>query len=386
MMVSCGEASGDLYAAALTTELRSIDPGLHVCGLGGPRLRASGADLVGDYEGMAVTGLTEAVPVLRRAWQLRRALCDAARARRPDVFVAIDAPDFHFSLLRPMHEMGVPIVYYVSPQLWAWRAWRMKTIRRYVDRMLVIFPFETAIYQEAGVPVEFVGHPLVELARTARPRAEVLAAVGFDPTRPVLALLPGSRPNELRRLLPGLVAAACEIPARVPGLQILVARAPGLDESLFAPLGALRASGMPVAILEKAADDVLSASDVVVTASGTATIQAALHGRPMVVVYRLSPTSYAAGRLFVRVKTYGMVNLVAGRRIVPELIQDAFTPARVAEETISLLTDLDRAEAMRRDLADVRVKLGGPGASRRAAEAIVRVMKEMKERNALNKS
>jgi lipid-A-disaccharide synthase len=374
-MVSCGEASGDLYAAALTTELRSIDPAIDVVGLGGPRLRAAGADLVGDYEGMAVTGLTEAVPVLRRAWQLRRTLCDAARARRPDVFVAIDAPDFHFSLLRPMHALGVPIVYYISPQLWAWRPRRLETIRRYVDRMLVIFPFETAIYEEAGVPVEFVGHPLVELARTARPRADVLAGVGFDPARPVLALLPGSRPSELRHLLPGLVAAAREIPARVPGMQILVARAPGLDESLFAPLADLRASGIPVAVLDQAADDVLSASDVVVTASGTATVQAALHGRPMVVVYRLSPLSYAMGRLFVRVRTYGMVNLVAGRRIVPELIQGAFTPARVAEETISLLTDRDRAETMRRDLAEVRTKLGAPGASRRAAEAIVQVMK-----------
>jgi lipid-A-disaccharide synthase len=377
-MVSCGEASGDLYAAALTTELRSIDPAVEVVGLGGPRLRAAGADLVGDYEGMAVTGLTEAVPVLRRAWYLRGAMCAAARVRRPDVFVAIDAPDFNFRLLRPMRELGVPIVYYISPQLWAWRAGRLKTIRQYVDRMLVIFPFEEAIYQAAGVPAEFVGHPLVDLARAGRSRVEVLAGAGFDPARPVLALLPGSRPSELRSLLPGLVAAVRRMPARVPGIQVLVARAPGLDESLFAPLADARTAGIPVAVLDRATDDVLAASDVVITASGTATIQTALHGRPMVMVYRLSPITYLMGRWFVRVTTYGMVNLVAGRRVVPELIQDDFTPERVAEQAIALLTDRDRAEAMRRDLADVRAKLGAPGASRRAALAIFQVARGMK--------
>ncbi len=377
-MMSCGEASGDLYAAALTHELRTLVPSLEVFGFGGPRLKAAGADLVGDYKGMSVTGLLEAAPVLRRAWQMRGALCDAARDRKPDVFVAIDFPDFNFRLLRPVQELGVPIVYYISPQLWAWRSGRLATIRKYVDRMLVIFPFEVDVYERAGVPVEFVGHPLVDLARTHRSRAQMLADVRLDPARPVLALLPGSRRNEVRPLLPGLVAAVRLIKSRVPGLQVLVARAPRLDDGLFAPIAELASAGVPAAVVESAADDVLAAADVVITASGTATVQAALHGRPMVVVYRLSPLTSAIVRRFIRVTTYGMVNLVAGRRIVPELIQDDFTPERVAEETIALFTDRARVDTVTRDLADVRAKLGATGASRRAAEAVLAVARSRK--------
>jgi lipid-A-disaccharide synthase len=377
-MVSCGEASGDLYAGALATALRSIDSRLEVFGFGGDRLRAAGAELVGDFRGFSVTGLVEALSVLPRSWRMLRTLGDAARTRRPDVFVAIDFPDFNFRLLPVMRRLGVPIVYYVSPQLWAWRPGRLATLRRYVDRMLVIFPFETALYEQAGVPVEFVGHPLVDLARTSRSRDEFLTSVGLDPSRRVLALLPGSRPNELRDVLPGLVAAVPLIAARVPELQLAVARAPSLDDALFEPLEAVRQARRPLAIVPQATDDVLGAADVAITASGTATVQAALHGRPMVIVYRLSPLTYAMGRAFVRVRTYGMVNLVAGRLVVPELIQSAFTPERVAAEATSLLTDGTRAAAMRRDLADVCGRLGGPGASMRAAEAVLRVARALR--------
>ncbi|HUL74274.1 MAG TPA: lipid-A-disaccharide synthase [Vicinamibacterales bacterium] len=368
VMISCGEASGDMYAGALVRAIRALDPGVDVFGFGGDQMRTAGAELVGDYRGFSVTGLIEAISVLPRSWAMLRRLREAAAARRPDVFVAIDFPDFNFQLLPAMRRLGVKIVYYVSPQLWAWRPGRLETIRRNVDRMLVIFPFEQAIYERAGVPVEFVGHPLLDLTRPATPRAEFLRAVGLDPDRPVLALLPGSRPNELRYVLPALAGAAPIIAASVPGVQFLVARAPSLDDGLFAPLEAVRQRGLPVAIATQATDDVLDAADAVVTASGTATVQSALHGTPMVIVYRLSPLTYAIGRRFVRVQTYGMVNLVAGRRVVPELIQDALTPEAVAREVVPLLTDRARADAMRRDLADVRARLGGPGASRRAAE------------------
>jgi lipid-A-disaccharide synthase len=357
-----------MYAGALVRAIRAIDPGVEVFGFGGDEMRAAGADLVGDYRGFSVTGLSEALSVLPRSWKMLRRLREAAASRRPDVFVAIDFPDFNFRLLPAMRQLGVKVVYYVSPQLWAWRPGRLETIRRTVDRMLVIFPFEQAIYERAGVPVEFVGHPLVELARPARPRPEFLRELGLDPDQPVLALLPGSRPSELRHVLPGLVGAAPLVAAKVPGVQFLVARAPSLDDGLFAPLDALRKSGLQVAVASDTTDDVLAASDAVVTASGTATVQAALHGTPMVIVYRLSPLTYAIGRRFVRVRTYGMVNLVAGRRVVPELIQDEFTPEAVAREVVPLLTNRSRAEAMRRDLAAVRALLGGPGASQRAAE------------------
>jgi lipid-A-disaccharide synthase len=370
-MVSCGEASGDLYAGALVASLRELDPALHAFGFGGEKLKSAGAELIGDYRGFSVKGLSEAVAVLPRSWRMLRQLGEAAQARRPDVFVAIDFPDFNFRLLPAMKKLGVPIVYYVSPQVWAWRPGRLETIRRYVDKMLVIFPFEADLYRQAGVPVDFVGHPLLDLARPSRTRAEFLPGAGLDPAKPVIALLPGSRANEVRRILPRLLDAATLTSARVPGVQLLIARAPSLDDSLFAPVTASRGAGLAVGVVEGAADDVLASADVVVAASGTATVQAALHGRPMVIVYRLSPFTYTVGRTVVRVSTYGMVNLVAGRTIVPELIQDRFTPDAVARETISLLTDRGRIETMRRDLAEMRSRLGGPGASRRAA-AVVR--------------
>jgi lipid-A-disaccharide synthase len=303
-----------------------------------------------------------------------RRLREAAAAERPDVFVAIDFPDFNFRLLPAMRRLGIPVVYYVSPQVWAWRASRVATLKRFVTRMLVIFPFEAAFYEQAGVPVEFVGHPLLDLAVATRPRADWLPGLGLDPSKPVVALLPGSRPNELRHILPTLAAAAVRIAGAVPGAQFVVARAPALDDRLFAPLDAVRAGRVPLAVVEGATDDVLAAADVVVTASGTATVQTALHGRPMVIVYRLSGATYALGRRFVRVSAYGMVNLVAGRPIVPELIQDALTPEAVTREVVSLLTDRGRADAMRRDLAEVRSRLGVPGASARAAASVVGVV------------
>jgi lipid-A-disaccharide synthase len=372
-MISCGEPSGDLYAGALVHALRAIAPVVSVTGFGGGQLQAAGATLLGDYRGFSVTGLVEALAVLPRSWRMLKQLGAAARETRPDVFVAIDFPDFNFRLLPVMKRLGIPIAYYVGPQLWAWRPGRLETIRKYVDRMLVIFPFEVEIYERAGVPVEFVGHPLIELAAATRDRGTFLETLSLDPARPVIALLPGSRPNELSLIFPGLVDAALIVSRRIPDAQFVVARAPSLDDALFEPLTRLRASGVRVEQVSGATDDVLAAADVVVTASGTATVQTAIHGRPMVIVYRVAPLTYAIGRSMVKVESYGMVNLVAGRRIVPELIQDAFTPENVAREAVSLLTDAARAETMRHDLADARARLGGRGASQRAAAAILQL-------------
>jgi lipid-A-disaccharide synthase len=374
VMISCGEASGDVYAGALAGEILRLDPRADLFGFGGERLRAAGARLIGDYRGLTVTGLAEAVRVLPRSWRMLRRLAAAAAAERPTVLVAIDFPDFNFRLAAAVRRLGIPVVYYVSPQLWAWRPGRMATMKRIASRVLVIFPFEVRIYDEAGVPAEFVGHPLVDLARASVPRAELLHGLGLDPAAPTVALLPGSRPNELRAILPRLADAARLIGARVPRAQFVVARAPSLDDALLAPVGSPAfAGGPPLAVVEGRTDDVLAASDVVVTASGTATVQAALHGTPMVIVYRLSPWTYRLGKPFVRIDTYGMVNLVAGRRIVPELIQDDFTAERVAEHAVGLLTDAARAATMRAALGEVRDRLGAPGASRRAAEAVLRV-------------
>lgn len=363
-MISCGEASGDLYAGALAAELRARVPEVDITGFGGERLKAAGAELIGDFAGLTVTGLTEAVRVLPRSYAMYRRLVAAARDRRPDVLVAIDFPDFNFRLMTAVHRLGIPVVYYVSPQLWAWRTGRMETMKRCVEKVLVIFPFEAPLYERAGVPVQFVGHPLVDLARATEPRAEFLRAHSLDPAAPTVALLPGSRPNEIRHIAPGIVDALPMIRARVPTVQFIVAAAPNLPAGAFEPFQGL-------AIVRGQTDNVLAASDVVITASGTATVQAALHERPMVVVYRLSPLTYRLGLPFVKVNMYAMANLVAGRRVVPELIQSDFTPHRVAGETVAFLTDRPLYERTRDALRGVREQLGAPGASGRAADAIL---------------
>jgi lipid-A-disaccharide synthase len=363
IMISCGEPSGDLYAGALTAELLRREPSAEVFGFGGQRFAAAGARLVGDFQGFSVTGLTEAVRVLPRSFAMLRRLTEAARERRPDVFVAIDFPDFNFRLMAALHGLGIPVVYYISPQLWAWRAGRMQTMKRFVSRVLVIFPFEEELYRKEGVPVEFVGHPLVDLVRVRQPRAALLREHGLDPAAPTVALLPGSRANELRRIIPGMAASLPLIRARVPDVQFVVAAAPNLRDALFGPLNA--------PVIREQTDDVLAASDVAITASGTATVQAALHERPMVVVYKLSPLTYRLGKPFVRVDTYAMANLVAGKRVVPELIQENFTAQRVAEETVRFLTDGELYARTCNELHRVREKLGEPGASGRAAEAVL---------------
>jgi lipid-A-disaccharide synthase len=370
VMLSCGEASGDLYAGALIEALRARVADVDVFGLGGERFKAAGGRLIGDFHGIAVTGLLEAVRILPDSFALYRRLINAARTERPDVLVLIDFPDFNFRLMAAIKRLGVPVVYYVGPQLWAWRPGRIQTMKALVDRVLPIFPFEESLYRAEGVDVEFVGHPLVELVEVGESREQLTTRLRLDPARPIVALLPGSRPNELHRLVPVLAAAVPRIASAVMGTQFLVARAPNLPDSYFLPfLG----SGAPVRIVEGATDDVLAASDAVITASGTATVQTALHGKPMVVVYRLSPVTYKLGKPLVRVSMYSMVNLVAGERVVEELIQERCTPENVAREAVSLLTNLERVADMKEQLAIVRDKLGGIGASGRAADAILEV-------------
>jgi lipid-A-disaccharide synthase len=372
VMISCGEPSGDLYAGALAAEILRKRPSTEVVGFGGDRLEAAGARLVQNFSGLSVTGLLEVVRLLPQTYGTYRRLVADADATRPDVFVAVDFPDFNFILARALKKRGIPIVYYISPQLWAWRSGRMTTMKRLVDRVLVIFPFEEQIYRDAGVPVEWVGHPLFDVAPQPAARDTFLRRAGLVPDRPVLALLPGSRANELRAILPDLVAAAALIRQQVPDAQFILARAPHLRDELLAPI-LDRTPTHGIVVVDGCADDVLAAADAAVVASGTITVQAALHGCPMVVVYRLSPMTYRLGKPFVRVQTYAMPNLVAGRAVVRELIQDDFTPAAVAVEAARLLTDPHYAERMRSDLREVAAKLGSRGASSRAADAVIAV-------------
>lgn len=378
VMVSCGEPSGDLYAGALASALREQVPDLDVFGFGGPLCREAGVRLIGEYTGLSVTGLTEAVRVLPATFAMLRRLSAAAATTRPDALVVVDYPDFNFQLLRRLAPRGIPVVYYVTPQLWAWRRGRMKTMQRHVTLALPIFPFEEALYRQAGVPVQFLGHPLVDRVpapsadpeEAARQQGALRHALGVDPDRPVVALLPGSRHNELSRLVPVIAAALPAISAAVPGVQYVVARAPGRRLDEFAPIAAA-APGTP--IVEHRTDDVLAAADVVITASGTATAQTALHERPMVVIYRLSPLTYALGKPLVTVDTYAMANLIAGERIVPELIQERCTPEAIATETSSFLLDRSRWRRTHARLAETRARLGPPGSTVRVAEAVLEV-------------
>src|SRR4051794_7383854 len=256
-MLSCGETSGDVYAGALVEQLCSIDPAVQVRGVGGPQFVAAGGELIADYRGLSATGFTAPIGKLGQSYRRLRALLDSARRDPPDALIAIDVPDFNFWLARGAKRLGIPVVYYVSPQIWAWRRGRMKTIKATADLMIVIFPFEESIYRDAGVPVVFVGHPLLDLVQRCD-RDSFLTGHGLSLRAPVVAILPGSRANEVARILPGLIAAAVRIRAHVPAAQFLVARAPDLEDGLFDSARASAAG--PVTIVGGATDAVLSAA------------------------------------------------------------------------------------------------------------------------------
>jgi lipid-A-disaccharide synthase len=370
LLISSGEPSGELYAAELVRHLKEGAPGTTAFGLGGDHLAAQGADLIAHVRELAVVGLVEVLKHLRRFRQIFAELLARVDRERPDLAVLVDYPDFNLRLARELKKRGVPVVYYISPQVWAWRPGRIRQIRRDVAHMLVIFPFEEAHYQAAGVPVTFVGHPLVELLRREPDRATFCAAHGLDPARPLVALLPGSRRQEVAHNLPPMADGVGALLRSGRDAQFALALAPALDagpvEAAFRDL--------PVRIVRGGAHALLSTCDAAVVASGTATVEAALLDAPTVVVYRLSPLSYRLGRPFVKVSRFAMPNLVAGRDVVPELIQDGYTGEAVAAEVARLLDDPAAVRRMRDGLREVRERLGGPGASLRAAEAVARLL------------
>jgi lipid-A-disaccharide synthase len=371
LFISCGEPSGDLYAAELLVRLRSRIAGLDAFGVGGDRLAGQDATLVAHIRDLAIVGILEVIRHLPRIHRIFRQVVAELDRNRPDVAVLIDYPDFNLRLARELRRRGIPVVYYVSPQVWAWKRGRIKTIRHTVSRMLVIFPFEEALYRAERIPVTYVGHPLVDLVRPAPNRDAFLRGHEIDPQRPVVALLPGSRRQEITNNLPVLAKAARELHAERPELQFLLAVAPLLDADALLS----HVAGLPVRAVRDEAHAVVGAADIALVASGTATVETALLGTPMVVVYRISPLTYALGRPFVRVPHYAMVNIIAEREVVPELVQGAFTAVRVAAEARSLLTDSRRRARMQADLAEVRRRLGGGGACDRAADQVAEAIR-----------
>jgi lipid-A-disaccharide synthase len=364
-----GEASGDLHGATLARALATLAPGLTIAGMGGTRMAAAGVRLVQRAERVTVVGGTEALGRLPALWTAFRALRRQLRGRRPGVLVLIDFPEFNLRLARVARRLGVPVVYFVAPQLWAWRRGRVRSMARDVKRVLAIFPFEVGLYQEAGVPVEFVGHPLLD----------VLPALGRDAARSGLAtpgetligLLPGSRDAEVRRHLPVLLGAASRIAARRPGTRFAVPVAPTIAVAEVET--AVRASGLPIEVCPGEAYRVMAAADLLLVASGTATLEAACYGTPMVVLYRLSSLSYALARALVRgVSHISLPNIVAGRAVVPEFVQGQATPEAIAGAALGILEDDVGRAAQRAALLEVRTRLGEPGAGLRAARAVLR--------------
>lgn len=366
VLISAGEASGDMYAARLAVALRQrVDVDLF--GMGGPKMREAGVDTVVDSAEVGVLGVVEIVrklPAIRRAW--KRLISEIER-RNPTLAILTDFPAFHLRLSRVLRRKHVRNVYFVCPQFWAWRPWRVRLVKRRFVRGLCIFPFEEGFYRKAGVQTDWIGHPLVDAVKIADTRETFAARYGLDPRLPIIAVLPGSRPSELAHHMPQLVAAVAQMNSGGQK-QFVFATAPGLTQAqLKAHMGA---GAHSMTIVENATYDLLGAAQVAIISSGTATIEAALLGVPMVVVYRVAPFTAWVVRHLAHTRFFAMVNVLAGQEIVPELIQDAFTPERVVRETERLLASAEARETMCRELARVREKLGPPGAIERAAEII----------------
>lgn len=369
IFISSGEVSGDQHAAALLNELRRLRPDLSAWGVGGPRLAAAGQHQLAGIEQLSLVGITEVVPRLGSILALLRRLRRELARRRPAVVVLVDAPDFNLRLADAAHALGLRVVYFITPQVWAWRRGRLRDIRRTVDLALCILPFEEAFFRASGVRVEYVGHPLVDLVRPSAPRHELRSGLGLDPAAPVVALLPGSRRSEIRALLPPLLGAAALLSRRTPRPQFVVPAASPALRPLLAPL-----AGEPVSarIVEGRAWDCLAAADAAVVASGTATLETALIGTPFVTVYRASPLSYAIAKRLVSVRWASLPNLLLGEPAVLELLQGECRPETIAAEVGRLLDDPGAAMRLGEKCGRVRALLGPGGAAARAAAAVAR--------------
>ena len=370
LLVVAGEASGEQRAARLLEALASRVPGIACFGLGSGALADAGVELVADSHEISVVGISEALAILPRAAEILRRILAEVERRRPAAALLVDFPDFNLRLARELAWRGVPVLYYVSPQVWAWRRGRVRVIADCVARMLVLFPFEVPFYARHGVPVVHVGHPLVDEVPEL-PQAWSAVPRGARPEHYRIALLPGSRRSELAALLPTMLAAARRLAAELP-VEVAVVQAPGLaDVEIEARVAA---AGLPVRRVTGDRLGEIAASHLALCASGTATLETGLLGTPMIVCYRLSPWTYALARALVRVPHVSLVNLVLGRRVVPELIQGAAEPGGIARVAAQLLGSRTAIEEMRRDLAGLRPALGRPGASARAAAEVARFL------------
>lgn len=365
-MIVTGEASGDHHGALVLQALKARFPDVRCCGIGGDELQQAGMHLLQHNRDLAVVGVVEVLAHAPHILRAFRVLRKAIRTSPPDLIIFIDYPDFNLRMAAFAKRRGVPVLYYISPQIWAWRQGRAKKIACIVDTMAVIFPFEVPFYENVGLSAHFVGHPLMDRPVELLERTEVLNRFGLNNTWPIVGLLPGSRTGEIRRLLGPMIEAAERIHTRYPDAQFIIPAAPGVDqERIMAAAAALQA---PLRVIPGDFYNAVNCCDIALVTSGTATLQAALLEKPMIIVYRISPLTYFLGRMLIRVPCIGLANIVAGEKIVPELIQHEATGERIADEALRLLSDDTRRSNMQQRLAAVKQTLGGPGASERVAD------------------
>lgn len=371
-MLVVGEASGDLHGAHLVHALHKRDGTLKVFGVAGEQLQRTSIEALFTVSKLTSMGVVELAGNLKNLWQGYRLLRRALTERRPNLLVLIDFPDFNLRLARIAHSLRIPVLYYVSPQIWAWRRSRVHQIARWVDQMAVVFPFEVAFYEAHGVKVKFVGHPLLGNVKAMKDRAAVLKQHGLDLAKPTIALLPGSRRGEVSRHLKPMLGAAMRL-HRERTIQFLCICANTIDADEIR--AALDQSGLKIPVVTEDRYDAVNAADLVWTASGTATLETALLGKPMIVVYRVSWVTYLLARLLVRVEHIGMVNLLAGERLMPELIQSEVSPERLARESQRMLDDPIVRSRVSAKLSELRDRLGSPGAADRVANIALAMMR-----------
>jgi len=372
VMIVAGESSGDLYGARLVEAVLSLSPQVEFYGIGGKEMERRGVNLLFSSSELSVVGITEVVEKMGHIWRAWREMKRFIMHHKPHLAILIDYPDFNLRLAKVLKDNAVPVLYYISPQVWAWRPRRIKKIARRVDKMAVILPFEVPFYRKEGVDVEFVGHPLLDVLDGSLTREEARRGLGVPAEALLIGLLPGSRQREVKVLLSPMLGAAKILHRGFSPCRFIIPLASTLERDLVQ--GYAEGSQLPLEVVEGRTFEVMKAADLLLIASGTATLEGALAGIPMVIIYRLSPISYLVGRILVKVKCIGLANIVVGRKVVPELIQGEVTPQRIAQEAEKILREPARRQQIQGEFEFVKERLGGKGASQRVAQIALQMM------------
>jgi len=372
ILIAAGEASGDLHASSLVKAMLELEPNLHFYGMGGEKLKKAGACIIFDISNLSVIGITEVISHLGHLYGVFRWFKESFKNARPDLLILVDYPDFNLRLAKVARSYKVPVLYYISPQIWAWRTNRIKKIGKLIDKMIVVFPFELSLYEKEGIDVSFVGHPLLDMAKVSKSKEENIKRFGLDEQKKIIGLLPGSRLSEVKRLLPPMLGAAYRLKQRFGNLQFILPIASGLKKEEIVKL--TENSKVSITLVDDNIYEVIDICYLLIVSSGTATLETSLLSRPMIIVYKMSKLSYLIGRLLIKVPYIGIVNIIAGKKVVPELIQAEANAERITNEVIPLLEDDLYYQSICKELISIKEKLGKPGASKRAARIALRML------------